>query len=262
MSVNLSIAIDLLVFVRALGLISTAPMFGGPQVPAIAKIGLGLFLAVVIVSAFPGAVLYPGRGAISLGLLVMLVIRESLVGIALGVTSGLVFAAVQYGGGVMDLMTGFAFSNIFSPTSQGTSTLLANYEYTLFVMLFIGLGGPANIILAVLESYRVVPIGAAVFGGPLADVLLRGVGDLTVIGMQIAGPVLFALFLSNVAMAVASRAVPQVNVFAVGLPLNLLIGLGVLLVVTPATVITMKGLLFEMDRQLGDALRAMGGLAA
>lgn len=258
---NASITIFLLVFVRSISVVSTAPILGAANVPVLSKIGIGFFLAVVLDAALPAHVLDPFAIGTSWGDFLVLVLRESLVGIAMGLAAGLVFAAVQFGGEIMDMLTGFGFGSILSLQPQGTGTLLSSFQYALFGLLFLGMNGIGIVVQALLESYRLIPVGAGEFGGPLASVFLRGIGSLSIIGLQLAAPVMFALFLSNIALAVASRVVPQMNVFAVGLPLQLLVGLGTILLALPAMSWTMRDLLFLMDRQLGDVLRAMGGLA-
>lgn len=117
-------------------------------------------------------------------------------------------------------------------------------------------------ILALLQSYRYVPIGVAHFGGSVADVFLHATITLFSIGVEIAAPVMLAIFLTNIALAVASRAVPQMNVFFVGLPITLFIGLALVGVLMPALVDLMRELVDIMDQQINSLLLALGSGSA
>ena len=259
MTITPALLVFLLVFVRCLGLMSTAPLFGNSQVPALFKIGLGFYLALVVYSASPLSELAGRHVTVSLGWFVTHLVIESLTGIAIGLVAGFVFAAVQFAGGMLDLQIGYSVASIVNPGFGAPVGLISNFWYTLFALFFLNLGGQYSILLAVLQSYHYVPIGAAVFGASVADVFLRALVTVFVLGVQLAAPITMAVFLTNVALAIASRAVPQMNVFVVGLPVTLLVGIVLLGFLMPEMVSLMRDLVNTMNQQLSNLLAAMGG---
>ncbi len=259
MTITPSLLVFLLVFVRCLGVVSAAPLFGNSQVPAMFKIGLGFYLALIVDSASTMSQLAGRHVAFTPAWFITSLVMESLTGIAIGLIAGFIFAAVQFAGGMLDLQIGYSIASVVNPGFGAPTGLIANFWYTLFALFFLNIGGQYSILLAVLQSYRYVPIGAAVFGGSVADVFLRALVTLFILGVQLAAPITMAVFLSNVALAIASRAVPQMNVFVVGLPVTLLVGIVLLGFLMPEMVSAMRGLVNIMNQQLGSVLAAMGG---
>ncbi|PWI58201.1 flagellar biosynthetic protein FliR [Sulfoacidibacillus thermotolerans] len=257
-----SILIFLLIFVRATGVVFASPIFGNLQIPTLVKIGLSFYLSVIIVESLPKTTLLAHGVLVNATTFVLLLLQEALVGIALGLIANFIFYAIQFAGALLDLQIGFSMVNLVNPGFSTPSTPLANLLYILFALFFLGVHGDYSVILAILQSYRYVPIGSAHFGGPVADVFLHATITLFLIAVEIAAPVMLAIFLTNIAFAVASRAVPQMNVFFVGLPITLFLGLGLVGVLMPAFVALMRELIYTMDQQLNQLLLALGSGSA
>lgn len=252
--------IFLLVLLRTLGVAGTAPWLGNTQVPTVWKVGIGVLLALLVTSSIPSSQLLPTASSLQLPQFVVLAVKETLVGVALGFIMNVIFAAVQMAGGLLDVQIGLSIASIVSPGLVGPVTLLSNLEYMLFTMWFLAVNGHYVIILAILQSFRVLPIGAAQFSGPFVNLLIESTANLFVLAVQMAAPVMLSLFITNVSLAAAAKAVPQMNVFAVGLPLSLLVGFVVLSSVMPDMAVAFQGLLTLLETQIDDALRAMGGV--
>jgi len=242
-----------------LGVAGTAPWLGNSQVPTIWKLGLALFLAVLVDSTLTAQQLLPGVQTVSMPLFITLAVQESLVGVALGLTMNVVFAAVEFAGSLLDVQIGLSIASIVTPGIIGPVTLLSNLEYLLFTLWFLAVNGHYAIITAILQSFRMVPLGTAHLSGPITYVMLRATSDLFVLGVQMAAPVMLALFITNVSMAVASKAVPQLNVFAVGLPVSLFVGFAVLSGILPDLAVAFEGLVNVLEHQVNDVLHALGG---
>ncbi len=260
MTITPALLVFLLVFVRCLGVMSTAPLFGSAQVPAMFKIGLAFYLALIVYSASSLSQLAGRHVAFTLGWFITSLVMESLTGIAIGLIAGFIFAAVQFAGGMLDLQIGYSIASVVNPGFGAPTGLISSFWYTLFALFFLDIGGQYSILLAVLQSYHYVHLGAAVFGASVADVFLRALVTVFVLGVQLAAPITMAVFLTNVALAIASRAVPQMNVFVVGLPVTLLVGIVLLGFLMPELVAVMRDLVNTMNQQLGSVLAAMGGV--
>ncbi len=260
LSMSFMIAL-LLIFVRTVSLIGTAPLFGNAQIPSLYKIGLAAYLAFVVAVGLPSRDI-GGFASIGLPWLIVLIMLEAFTGIALGMMAGVVFAAIQFAGELLDMQVGFSMANVMSPGSLGPSGLLSNLYYVIFGLWFLSINGHHAVILALFYSFKIIPLGAAVFNGSVAQVMLRALVSLFLLGVQLSAPVMLSLFLTNLSMAVASRAVPQMNVFVVGLPVTLLVGWAAIFVVLPGITTVMQGAVTAFDQQIASmisALRGVGG---
>lgn len=259
---TLSIQIFLLIFARVMGAVGTAPLFGNSQVPAMWKVGFSFFLAIVVAGAIklPGAAV-SGLQHASLAQLIMPLVVQSLVGAAIGLCGSMVFAAVQFSGELLDIQIGFSIAGLLSPGMMGPSGLISNFQYLLFALWFLSVNGHYALVLAFLDSFQAVPLAPTINTQPLAVIFLHQVVTLFIVGIQLAAPVMLALFLTNVSLAIASRAVPQMNVFVVGMPVSLLVGLTVLVIVMPAAGDLFGGLLTQMEQAITQVFYGLGGRA-
>ncbi len=260
MVINPYIMIFLLVFVRILSLFSLTPLIGAPQVPNLYKIGLAIFLAQTVVTTLTTHQLTLKLQHLSLLHLFYYVVQEALAGFSIGLIVITVFAAVEFAGELLDVQIGFSVATLVSPGMTSPAGILANFNNIIFSLLFITGHGLSTIVLAILESFRYLPLGVPVFSGQLANVLLQMLVNLSVIGIQLAAPVLLAAFMTNVALAVTSRLVPQINVFVVGFPLVLFLGLMMLGIMMPGMIYVMNNILDSMNNQIATILQAMGGV--
>lgn len=248
----------LLIFARTLGLIGTSPLFGDPHVPATWKIGLAFYLAVAVESAG-----YAGSNApLSMGQFIVGLLIQSLVGAGIGLLASMVFAAVQVAGELADIQMGLSVASLLGPGMASPSGLVSNLYYLIFALWFFAVNGHYAIIMALLDSFRFLPVTGHFAVGPVQGVFLQSFVTLFIVAVQLSAPILFALFLANVSMAAAARAVPQINVFSVGLNVTLLAGLVLLLFVMPELVSSFSGLLQIFESELTQLIRVLGGRPA
>lgn len=219
----------LLVWIRFLGLFLMAPIFNSRFIPPLAKIGLSFWVAVVV---FP--LIDFGQSWLLLDAhYLMAVLSEAFTGFALGLTVSFVFACIQIAGEIIDFEMGFSYVNVVDPLSNLGTSVLGQFYLMLATLYYLGIDGHHLALRALLRSFRFLPPGGFLLGKPLLAPFLDLVQGVMVLALQIAAPVIAALFLTNLTMAIISRAIPQMNIFVVGLPLNLGIGFGVVLSALP-----------------------------
>ena len=155
----------------------------------------------------------------------------------------------------MDMQTGFAVANVMDPTSGQQMPLIGSFLYNLSIIYFVVVNGHHFIISALLESFRALPIDSMVWNNDLSVF----VGDLTNAvlqnGMNIAMPVTFAILMTNVGMGILARTMPQMNIFVVGIPLQLTVGLSILLLLLPFYMMFLDVIFSEMYANISNALR-------
>lgn len=244
-----------LIFARCAGLFSVAPVIGSRYVPAQLRIALAGVLALTLL---PQASLPAGGLPQSLPAYVLAVIGETLVGLAIGWVAQLVFAAAQLGGELLDMQMGFGMVNVIDPQFGTQVPLIGNFQYMLAALIFLAVDGHHLLIRALASSTKLLPIAGAGFSPQLAWFVVDNVAALFVTALKIVAPVLGAIFLTNVALGLVARSMPQMNVFVVGMPLQLAVGALVLVVAMPLYVALLEGTFDGLTRTLSDLLRLFG----
>ncbi|NBV18050.1 flagellar biosynthetic protein FliR [Janthinobacterium sp.] len=214
---------------RILGLIAAAPLFGNAAVPATVKVALGALLAMIIA---PGVPALPAVNPMSLpGLLILT--QEMLVGLAMGFTIRIVFSAIEMAGEISSLTMGLGFASFFDPQTKGRSSAISQFLVMLATLMFLTVNGHLVLLAALAESFVSLPISASPISGGGFQQLAAWGGEIFRSGLQIALPVIAALLLTNVALGILTRAAPQLNIFGIGFPVTLGVGLLVIGMVLP-----------------------------
>ena len=212
-------------FFRILALLTAVPLFAHRSVPRRARIGLAVLLAVLVAPALPqGAPVSPftAEGA-------LLIVQQILVGAALGLAVHVAFAAVGLAGDVIGLQMGLSFAAFIDPVNSEQSPIVGTFLTMTLMLVFVAINGHLLVIAALVDSFTTVP--PVVTGVRWLDARrIAATGSaLFAHALQIALPVIGAMLLTNLAFGILTRAAPQLNLFAVGFPVTLIVGLLVLL---------------------------------
>ncbi|WP_284285646.1 flagellar biosynthesis protein FlhB [Alicyclobacillus fastidiosus] len=183
---------------------------------------------------------------------------EAVIGLLLGFIATLVFSAISIAGQAVDIQIGFSMAQLVAPGSTAQMGIMGNLYNLLFTLYFLGMGGLDGMMLAILQSFRVIHIGVFHLPSDWPGTLLHLTGLVMSMGVELAAPLLAALFLSDVTFAFLSRAVPQMNVFVVGLPVKLFAGLAMFAIVMPGTIYLFNQLFSFVFNQLQVVLQAIG----
>jgi flagellar biosynthetic protein FliR len=214
---------------RILGLIAAAPLFGNAGVPARVKIGLGLLLAMIIGPTIPAL---PASDPMSLAGLLILV-QEMLIGLGIGFSIRIVFAAVEMAGEISSLTMGLGFATFFDPQTKGRSSAISQFLALLATMAFLSVNGHLALLSVLAESFISLPISASPIHGGGFQQLANWGAKIFSAGMQLSLPIVAALLITNVALGILTRAAPQLNLFGIGFPITLGVGLTVIGMVLP-----------------------------
>lgn len=220
------LSLFMLVLCRVSGLVLSAPLIGDPQTPRAVKAALAIALAIVLVqapaiqhAAAPVALL-----PFALGVLVQL-----LIGIALGFVARVIFFAVETAGGILSLQTGLSIAAVLNPMTREPDSPISQLYTVVAGMTFLAVQGEVWLVAALARSFDLTPLATTVDSSALVG---QAVGDalmVTQIGIQIAMPVGASLIAANLILGVVSRSLPQLNLFILSMPLDLLIGLTALI---------------------------------
>ncbi len=214
---------------RILGVIMTAPIFGHRSVPARVKIGLGIFIALIVsptLPAMPDVALGSWQG-------LLILVQQMLIGIAIGFVMRVVFAAVEAAGEIVGLQMGLGFASFFDPQSAGQTLVVARFFNMLAVLLFLAINAHLLLIGVLVESFQTLPIGTHTLSGSGFYSVASFGSTIFSAGLQIALPIIAILLMTNLSLGILTRSAPQLNIFAIGFPITLGVGLIVLNVTLP-----------------------------
>ena len=243
----------ILVLIRVWGILVASPVLGDATVPQQVKAAMAFVLALVFHPILPN---YPISYQ-NIGFYLILVAQELLIGIALGMIGKVLFAAVRAAGEIVGFQMGLSMAGVFDPQTQQQNTLISEIQYIFAVLAFLLADGHHVFIQAIVESYRLLPPGTSQLSAPLTQEMINLTAGIFTLGFQIGAPLIISLFIVNMILGFIARAVPQMNVFVVGSPLTILIGLAFIATSLPVFIITL-GTLFEMlDNQVFNILNLL-----
>lgn len=214
----------LLCSLRLSALLLLTPVLAAAAVPMRVRILIVLMLSVSLVS---GMRLAPVDLPVDLLSILASGASEVVVGALMAFGVFVAFAAFFFAGSLLDIQVGFSIANIFDPITRGDSPLLASLLGMVAVVLFFAMDAHHTLLRGVAYSLERIPLGAALHV-PDPIVLGRQFGSLFSLGLLLAAPPLFCLFLVQLVLAVLSRSLPQLNILMLSMPINIVVGLAVL----------------------------------
>ena len=220
----------MIIFVRISGIFIAAPVFGSRNFPVYAKAGLSLLLSFMM---FP--LLYSAAITIPSQLLTygFILLGELLIGIIIGYVSSFVFSAVQMAGQLLDMQIGFGVVNVIDPQFGQQVPLVGNFKYILALLVFLATNGHHILLGALFASFTIIPVTTGGFSAAITGIVVDMVFGIFVTALKISLPVFVALVLTDIALGILARTMPQMNIFIVGIPGKIFIGLFVLTLAMP-----------------------------
>lgn len=202
---------------RLLAVISVTPIFGHASVPVRVKVGLGLLLSMAIAPGLPPlpeVAPFSGDGF-------MILLQQLLIGLAIGFSMRLVFAAVEMAGELAAMTMGLSFAAFFDPLSRSHASPVSQMFSWLALMTFVSSNLHLALLAVVADSFHVLPISALPMGTGLFKMVAATGGKIFAIGLQLALPIIAALLVTNLALGILTKAAPQLNLFGIGFPITL-----------------------------------------
>ncbi|GFN31880.1 flagellar biosynthetic protein FliR [Paenibacillus xylaniclasticus] len=244
--------IFLLIFCRMTAFFVVAPVFSMRGVPTTFKIGLGFFISLIVFLTYGVK-----ETAVLDATYILLVFREVLVGLLLGFVVYLFFTVVQTAGALMDISMGFAMSNVVDPLTGAASPIMGNLKYMILILVFLSMNGHHYLLTSLMDSYQWLPLDndlfSEIYDGKVSNFIAVTFTETFMLAFQIASPILVAMFLTDVALGFLAKTAPQYNVFIIGMPLKILLGLFMLVLVLP----TMSGVLEHLFTAMFDRLNSL-----
>ncbi|HWI49659.1 MAG TPA: flagellar biosynthetic protein FliR [Rummeliibacillus sp.] len=251
-----NITIFLLILIRISAFFMTVPFFSYKTIPAKVKITLAVVLSWMMyytVDVKPFDVN---------GEYILLMMKEAVVGLSIGLIAYIIMSAIQIAGGFIDFQMGFAIANVIDPQTGAQSPLLGQFFNTLALLVLLGTNGHHLILDGIFYSYKYIPMDSVwpAFGSSdLPQFVLKTFGSLFGIAFQMSVPIVATLFLVDIALGITARTVPQLNIFVVGFPIKIGVSFIVLIVMMGVMVAVMQKLFNFMFISMRDFMVLIGG---
>ena len=217
-------------FMRIGAMLAAVPIFSARSVPVRIRVLLGLIIAWVLVPVIPEP---PAVDLISAEAL-LISIYQVLIGLAMGFILQMVFAAFVIGGQSIAMSMGLGFASIVDPQNGVQVPVVSQAFLIMVTLVFLALNGHLLLIEVLAESFHKLPVGPLVISRDGLWQLVGWGSTMFVGGMLVALPAVAALLLVNLAFGVASRAAPQLNIFAVGFPVMIMVGMAFIILILPS----------------------------
>lgn len=215
--------IFLLVFMRVSGIFVIAPIFGNENIPMTARIGLVGIISLLLVPLVGGTAMIAADQWLTF---VYYALQELLIGISIGFVGAIYFSVSFLAGTLLDRQTGLALANAIDPMTDTEIPILGSFYNVLFIFLFLSINGHHIFIRALTDSYAMLPIGhTVILSDDIVRLMISFFRDLMVLAFILSTPVVVTSFLANVVLGIFAKTMPQINVFVVGMPLRIIVGM-------------------------------------
>jgi flagellar biosynthetic protein FliR len=252
------VLVFLMVSARTSGLMLSAPFWGARVVPALVRLVVALALSAAVYPLVKSA---PVSAAVAaqplLGFVMLSLGAELAIGVAMGWAAQILFAGLRLAGQQIDLKIGLSIAAIVDPQEGTQVAVFSAFLELLGGLVFFAVNGHHLMIEALFSSYRMFPPGGGVL--QVAPALVSSAGAIFAIALQVSAPVVVGLMLSNIILGIVNRSIPQMNVFIVGQPLQLFLGLLLLIFSLPAVTEFVVGWLADVGLGLPHFPPSAGG---
>ncbi|OLN22775.1 flagellar biosynthetic protein FliR [Domibacillus antri] len=250
------LSVFLLILVRVSAFFVTMPLFSYRTIPAQHRIAFALVLSWTMYYSIDA-----GPFEIN-GEYILLILKEAMTGLLIGLAAFIVLSAIQIAGGFIDFQMGFAIANVIDPQTGAQSPLMGQYLYMFSLLMLLALNGHHLILDGIFYSYEFIPMDQLYlpFGnGEAAYYMARTFNAVFLIAFQMSMPIVAVLFLTDVMLGIVARTVPQLNIFVVGFPLKIGVAFIVVFIVIGVIFTLVRDLFGMMLNVMRDLMTIFGG---
>lgn len=219
-----------LILGRLSGLFLSAPIFSSRMIPGRVK-GLVVILFSAAMAYF--VPLNYGQNLNTPAVFLAAMVLEVFIGYTIGFVAYVVLATIQLAGQIMDMEMGFSIVNVVDPQSGTQIPLMGNFTQAFALLTYLAIDGHHYLLQALAQSFKLVPVLGVSLNSGFIELLTEITVNMFVIAVKISAPLVVSILTSDIAMGFVARTVPQMNVFIVGLPLKILLGMITLLLLLP-----------------------------
>lgn len=215
----------LLILTRISCFVFVAPFFSMKNTPMRVRVGISFFTAILLYQSLTPSDYPEYSTVLEYAIIVM---KEAVVGLLIGFGASICTTIVNFAGAIADMETGLSMVTLMDPTSRENSSITGVFYQYVLMLLMVATGMYRYLFAALADTFILIPVNGAVFHADrLVDAMIQFLGDYVIIGFRIVLPIFCAILLLNAILGVLAKVSPQMNMFAVGMQLKILVGLGV-----------------------------------
>lgn len=238
---------------RTGGIVAALPMLTGRTVPPQVKVALVLMLSLALAPAIHLPPIPPDAAAMTAGLA-----SELLIGFVIGMAVRLLFSAFEIAGEIVGTQMGFSMAQLLNPLTSQSTPMVGQLFTVIASLVFLSLNAHMMVVAAIVSSYESIPPFGASLSPAVGEEVLQLSQHMFVVAVQLAGPVLVAVVLINILLAMLGRAVTQINVFVLSFPLTIAAGLLVLGLAMPFMISLLEREFIGLHETIEGLVRALG----
>jgi flagellar biosynthesis protein FliR len=240
---------------RVSGIFVISPIFGNENMPMTTRVGFVTLISLILLPVVGGTAMIE---VTSMGIFVYYAVQELMIGIAIGFAGAVYFSVSFLAGTMLDRQTGLALANAVDPLSDSEIPILGSFYNILFVFLFLSINGHHMFIRALSDSYQLLPVGhTIVLSDETLLLVISYFRDLMILAFILSAPVVVTSFLANVVLGIFAKTMPQINVFVVGMPLRIVVGMLTIWVTVQAVIPFSEGLFDRMFKGIYQLMRLL-----
>jgi flagellar biosynthetic protein FliR len=246
-----------LILMRVAAVVMTLPVLSSRNIPAPAKIGLSAIVAFVLTPTLSSQM---PSVPLAMPTFVLAIAQEILLGLAFAFVVQIVFSGIQMAGQVIGIQMGFNIAATLDPVSSSGQISYVDQLYGLLAgMVFLTINGHHWVLQALQSSFAIVPVGQLQLSQAVSDDLVSLVAQALILSVRIGLPIAAALLLTDIAFLIIGRTAPQMNIFMVGQPVKIGVGLIAFFLAMPVMVSTMSEVFRGLNADLIGLLQAVHG---
>jgi len=214
---------------RILALVASSPVLGNRQIPVRVKVGFALLVTFLIA---PTLNMQPDIETSS-GVGLFILLQQIMVGLAMGFAMRLVFTAIEMAGDIMGMQMGLGFASFYDPVNSSDTQVIAQFLGIIAALAFLSMNGHLYMLATLAESFQAFPISTQVPSASAMQTLALWGGSIFSNALRLSLPLIAALLITNLALGILTRSAPQLNIFAIGFPITLVVGFVTLILTLP-----------------------------
>lgn len=235
-----------LIAMRVSGFILVNPILGRRGIPNIVKAGMIMVLSIFLVSYSPAE----NIAIASMIEYILLLLKEFAAGYLIGFIVSLFQYVVLYAGGITDFMMGLSMATIYDPQSNSSTALTGTFLNYMFTLIFFAIDGHIALFRILITMREVLPYGSLAFNPEVFPMMMELFVTCTLLGVQMAFPIIALELLGEAGVGILMRAIPQINIFAVNIQIKIIVGLIATLIMVAPFGDYINGLILTMVEQI------------
>ncbi|QEK12260.1 flagellar type III secretion system protein FliR [Crassaminicella thermophila] len=249
-----NVDVFILVFARIIGIFISAPFFNHKNIPIFIKIGFSLIFAIIL---FPVIKIQADLVNNNFYLLLLTSMKELLTGILIGFVCYLFFSLIYLTGSIVDMQIGFTMATVMNPQDNTQVPITGSMFYIMAMLVFLSINGHHTLIYALKYSFNNIALGSLSMNMLMVKKLIEILITTFNIAFKMSAPILISVFITNILLGILARTMPQMNVFVVGMPLKIGVGLMIIILVLPLYVSIFQNIFNDMIQNLYEFVNFM-----